>query len=293
MSSAALALTASVAMHVSWNLLARRAPQEAMPLWWALLVHLLLFAPFGWWCLAHEASLSPSLWALALLSAAANALYFLALAQAYERAPVSLVYPMVRSSPLLIALWSELLLGQTLAWLSWLGLLVSSLGLLVMALSTWGGQSGSQAEGLRQARGALPWALLAMLGTSVYSLSDKAATAHLPSTGALLGFMSLSYLAAFAALTLRLRQRSRRWWPVRRLPWPTSLAAGVCIGWAYVLVIHAMREMPAAHVVSYTNAGIVMATLLGIALLGESHRWQMRLSGASLIVLGLAVMASG
>jgi phosphonate utilization associated putative membrane protein len=293
MSAATWALAVSVGMHVSWNLMARRAPQDAWPLWWALLVHLLLFAPWGWWCLWQDAQASPALWGLACISAAANALYFIGLAQGYERAPVSLVYPMVRSSPLLIALWGQFLLGQTLGWASWLGLLISSLGLAAMALSTLGGSGTAHGNALTQARSALPWALLAMLCTSIYSLSDKAATAHLPSTGALVGFMSCSYLAAFIALTLRLRRRSGQWRPARRPPGWMALGGGLCIGWAYVLVIHAMRDMSAATVVGYTNAGIVIATLVGMRFFGETERWQPRLAGALLIVTGLATMASG
>jgi phosphonate utilization associated putative membrane protein len=288
---APLALTASVAMHVSWNLMARQAPQQAWPLWWALAAHLLLFAPWGWWCLWQEGAFSPALLALALLSALANAVYFLGLAQAYEHAPVSLVYPMVRSSPLLIALWGQWLLGQSLSGGSWLGLFISSLGLFLMALSTLGGPDGAQGEALKQARRALPWALLAMLATSVYSLSDKAATAHLPSTGSLLGFMSCSYLAAWVALTLRLQRRSGRWTPPSRPPWWMTLGGGVCIGWAYVLVIHAMRNLSAAHVVSYTNAGIVVATVVGMVAFGERQRWRPRLLAALLIMAGLATLA--
>ncbi|MDN3543337.1 EamA family transporter [Kinneretia asaccharophila] len=292
MNHAVLALGASVSMHVGWNLIARRAPQDSWPLWWALLGHLLLFAPWGWWSLWQEAQASPLLCALAAMSALANAIYFIALAQAYERAPISLVYPMVRSSPLLIALWGQLFLGQTLGAGTWLGLGVSGLGLVVMALSTLG-SAGAGASALDQAavRKALPWALLAMLSTSVYSLSDKAATAYLPSTGALLGYVSLSYLCAFAALSLRLKRRTGAWRPPRRLPWRLCGLGALCIGWAYVLVVHAMRQMPAAEVVGYTNAGIVIATLVGMLVFGERFRWPVRLGGALLISAGLALMA--
>lgn len=47
MSDTSLALTASVAMHVAWNLMARHQPEHAFPLWWVLLAHLLLLGPWG------------------------------------------------------------------------------------------------------------------------------------------------------------------------------------------------------------------------------------------------------
>jgi drug/metabolite transporter (DMT)-like permease len=67
----------------------------------------------------------------------------------------------------------------------------------------------------------------------------------------------------------------------------------LCIGLAYALVIHAMRTLPAAEVVAYTNAGIVLATLMSLGVLGERTRWQQRVLAATLIVLGLMVMGLG
>jgi hypothetical protein len=45
--NAALALSASVAMHVAWNLMARQQKAATHPLWWVLSAHLVLLAPWG------------------------------------------------------------------------------------------------------------------------------------------------------------------------------------------------------------------------------------------------------
>ncbi|MBB3330822.1 phosphonate utilization associated putative membrane protein [Halomonas campaniensis] len=279
--SASLALALSVTMHVIWNLMARHLPREANPLWWVLLAHLLLFAPWGFWELASRASWSLELVALLAVSATANAIYFLGLARAYEQAPVALVYPLVRSSPLLIALWGSLLLGQSLPLLAWVGIGVSVVGLWIMA---------STARHATDRR-ALPWALLAMLATSLYSLSDKAATPHLPTFMALVGFLSVGYLAAWLCLTWRMHGQTRRWRPPQRIGAVAGLVGGSCIGLAYALVIHAMRELPAAEVVAYTNAGIVFATLLSIFLFRERAAWRRRVLGMVVITLGLVILA--
>lgn len=44
---AALAVAASVVMHVTWNLIARHQARDAYPLWWVLLAHLVLLGPWG------------------------------------------------------------------------------------------------------------------------------------------------------------------------------------------------------------------------------------------------------
>lgn len=282
MNEAGLALAASVAMHVTWNLLVRRQPSASYPLWWVLLGHLVLLAPVGWFLLWREATWSPALLGAMLLSASGNVVYFVGLRKAYECAPVALVYPLVRSSPLLIALWSTALLGETLRPATWAGIVVTVVGLLLLAFA--GTRPGAQ-------RRALPWALLSMLGTSLYSLSDKAATAYLDSFGAVLGYLSVGYAASWLALTLQLRREQGVWVPPRRIRFSLFVIGGVCIGMAYALVIHAMRFLPAAEVVAYTNAGIVVASVLSIAVFREREHWRWRLVAAGVITFGLFLLS--
>lgn len=278
-----LALAASVLMHVAWNLMARHQPREAEPLWWVLLAHLVLLGPWGLYCLAAQAQWSVQFILLLCLSAAANVAYFFALTRAYAHAPVALVYPLVRSSPLLIALWSWLLFAENLGALAWLGIGLNVAGLLLMAGTGRGNLEGR----------AMPWAFFAMLATSVYSLSDKAATAHVAGFGGLIGFITVGYLASWCMMSLRLRFASGRWTPPVRIKPGVMIGGGLCIGTAYALVIHAMRALPAAEVVAYTNAGIVLATLSSIVLFKERTHWLLRCAGAALICAGLVSLAVG
>ena len=281
LSGAAPALAGSVLMHVAWNLLARHVDPRCNYLWWGLLVHTLVFGLWGLTRLAADAAWTPALTLALTCSAAALAVYFQALRHAYRHAPVAFVYPVARSSPLLVALLGWLLFGAALGPWGWAGILLSLLGLLLMSATARHGD----------ARHAVPWALLAALCTTVYSLSDKSALAYLPTFGSVVGFASAGYLAAFLGLTaLNLREHGRLV-PARRPPWTYLLAGGLCVGPAYVLVIYAMRWLEAAHAVSYTNAGIVLATLLSVTLFREREAWRTRLAAALLISLGLGVMS--
>ncbi|MDP3887484.1 EamA family transporter, partial [Hydrogenophaga sp.] len=221
--NAPLALALSVAMHVTWNLMARHLPRGSNPLWWVLLAHLVLFAPWGFWELATTVVWSPEMTLLLTVSAAANVVYFTGLARAYEHAPVALVYPLVRSSPLFIAIWGTLFFGQNLPPVAWLGIGISVLGLFIMASSALQGSD----------RRAFGWAMLAMLATSVYSLSDKAATEHIPTFMGLVGFLSVGYLASWISMTLRMHRQTRRWVPALRINLPSLVVGGTCIGLAY------------------------------------------------------------
>ncbi|MEQ9106033.1 MAG: EamA family transporter [Limnobacter sp.] len=280
MTQAAAFIAMSVCMHVVWNLMARQQPKARYVLWWVLIGHLVLLAPWGLYSLFQHTLFTPEFMALAATSATANALYFLGLKKAYDHAPVALVYPLVRSSPLLIALWGLWLFDQHLSFAAWLGIGISVLGLALLADTGRGSTN----------KAALPWAFLAMLCTSVYSLSDKAATVHIESLSGLLGFVSFGYFAAWLVLTAEMKISSGRWVPVERPPVWMIAVGGLCVGLAYVLVIAAMRSMPAAVVVAFTNAGIVLATLASIFLFKENAHWKMRLVAASTIVGGLLVL---
>lgn len=276
-----LAIAGSVAMHVAWNLLVRHQGVQTRMLWWALGLHSATLGLWGLLALASEARWGWELTGLLLVSASANVLYFLTLNRAYEHAPVALVYPIVRSSPLLIGVWGVLFFGESLGVSAWGAMGVSVAGLLLLAATAW------RKDGFA----ALPLALAAALATSVYSLSDKAATAYLPTFGSLVGFVSVGYTASFVALTLQMRTKHGIWRPQRAPRLPHLLIAGASIGLAYALVIHAMRDLPAAVVVTFTNAGIVIAGILSMTLFRERAHWRMRLAGIAVICFGLALLA--
>ncbi len=280
---AEVAVALSVMMHVTWNLIARYQSSAAMPLWWVLLTHLLIFGPWGFWSLLTQVDWTLSFALLLLISASANVVYFMGLRQAYYYAPVPLVYPLVRSSPLLIAIWSVLLLGESLGLWAWVGIIVSVAGLIILAFS-----SGSTAD-----RRALPWAMTAMLATSIYSLSDKAAVTSLESFGAIVGFISVGYLASWLALTLLLYRQTAAWRPKRCISPLALLAGGFCIGLAYALVVFAMKQMPSAVVVAYSNAGIILASLISIIVFRERISWQQRVLAAVTILLGIVMIYQG
>ncbi|GAB4509783.1 MAG: hypothetical protein Tsb0026_10660 [Sulfuricaulis sp.] len=280
MTAAALALTAAVLMHVAWNLLARASHPDSRFLWWALIGYLVVLGPWSLYSLITQSHWSSDLAMLLVISALANSLYFLVLGAAYRRAPVALVYPIARSSPLLIALWSSVLFGEAIVASGWLGILISIAGLLLLAVSARHGDS----------RRAVMWAVMAAFATSVYSLSNKFAVASLPTYGSQLGLVSVDLTASFIALSLEQRLRLGRWRPPAMPSVSRWLPAGLCIGNAYGLVIYAMQYLSAAYAVAFTNAGIVVAGLLSIFAFGEREHARTRLIAIAVITVGLAVL---
>ena len=271
------ALALSVLLHVAWNLTARHTEPDRRFLWWALLAFLALVGPWSIAALISEAAWS---WRLALLLAVtcvAEAAYFVALGIAYRHAPVPLVYPIARSSPILIALWTTQLFGERLPASGWLGIALSVAGVLWLATTARGGAPAR----------ALPWALTAALATSIYSTSNKLAVAALPSYATQIGYVSVSFIAAWLALSWENHRQLGHWIP-KAAPHPAKwIVGGLFIGNAYALVIYAMQFIPAAYAVAFTNAGIVLASVIAMTCFKERIQWRARLAAMVTICLGL------
>jgi phosphonate utilization associated putative membrane protein len=276
-----LAILIAVAMHVTWNLLARHTRPDAEFLWWAIGGHLVLFAPWTLVVMARQADDLALVLGCTLVSSVALFLYFAALRTAYRHAPVALVYPLARSAPLLIALVGVAVLGERLSPLGWTGILASTVAILLLGAS---GRHG-------KARGALLPAALAACGTTVYSLADKVAVSQLPSYAAQLGYVSGTYLGAWVMYSLWLRRLRGRWWPGEHPGALPLLIGALFIGSGYALVIGTMRVIPAAYAVALSNLGIVAAAFLSVIVFREREHAAQRLIWATTLAASLLLIA--
>lgn len=277
-----VAILIAVAMHVTWNLLARHTRPEAEFLWWAIAGHLLVFAPWTLVAMAQAAQDLSLLFACIAVSSLALFVYFAGLRTAYRRAPVALVYPLARSAPLLIALVSVIVVGDRPSALGWTGIALSTVAILLLGAS---GRHGAT-------RGALLPAGLATCGTTVYSLADKVAVAQLPGYAAQIGYVSGTYFGAWVLYALWLRRQTGRWLPERRPRALPLLVGTLFIGSAYALVIGTMRVLPAAYAVALSNLGIVIAAVLSVVVFREREHAGQRLLWATMLAGSLALIAT-
>lgn len=278
-----LAVGLSVLLHVSWNLLTRRTPTEANFLWWIVGLHVLVFAPFALPDFLNSVVQSPVLLLCATISGIANGLYFLGLRAAYHLAPASAVYPMVRSSPLLIALAESLLFARDFPPVSWLAIIVAACGLWLIATSSH--------EGVRRLNKAWPYALFAASMTVVYSLSDKTAATYMQGFVTALGYVCVSYAIGWLFLCAEQKRRTQHWMPETTPSLRSLLIGTIGVGTAYALVIYSMQWLPAAYAVALTNAGIVFTVLLGVLWLKEHEGWRQRMAGVFFVVTGIVVIS--
>ena len=98
MSATALVLIlGSVALHVGWNALSRRARPSVAFFWLGNLASSLCLLPVLFWQRAALAPLLAEVWPALIATGLFSLLYNVCLAGAYRRGDLSLVYPLARS----------------------------------------------------------------------------------------------------------------------------------------------------------------------------------------------------
>ena len=184
--------------------------------------------------------------------------YYYFLVSAYRFGDLSLVYPIARGlTPVLVALGGLFIVGEILPPLAWLGLMLISFGILILA---WTAIFKEQSF----------LGIMLALGTSFmvsgYSLVDG--------MGVRLTENALSYIVwlfiieAIAIIAIFAPRRDRLRMLTRRQIW-TGIIGGVMASIAYGLVLIAKTHAPIAMVSALRETSVVFASLIGLIVFGE------------------------
>jgi drug/metabolite transporter (DMT)-like permease len=281
LASAMLHAVWSAAIKGSGNPLAFNLLQEAVAVIGALLI-----LPF-----VELDEIPTAVWKLTAVTGIAHGLYFYFMSRAYQEADLSLVYPIIRSTPAFLPLLAVPLLGESVS--PW-----GALGIAILVTGIWliHADPGLKLSTLRS-RG-IRFAYLTLAATIAYSLLDKQAMVHLseaawtgllPRTVVFYFMLSLANTLVFAPLALRrvswatLRQAGRR--DGARA---AAALAGSLLG--YSLILEAFQTAPASYVVAVRQTSVLFALLFAVVWLRERPD-RRRIIGAAATVAGVALIS--
>lgn len=284
----ALVLTSAL-LHAGWSVSIKGSgdPLAFNVLQWLVFsLALLGLAPWIEWHL-----LPGALWWLLAGAGVAHGLYSYWLSRALERADLSLVYPIVRSTPAFLPLLAIPLLGE----------IPSPAGLLGIAgvvAGLWLVQGSRRLHARELAASGLRFAYLTLAATVAYSLVDKLAMGQLatrppasPLPWAFIYMLLLSALSGGLLLPLALRDRGLRalYHSSHGLLGRAALAAAVS-GLSYGLCLLAFETAEASYVVAVRQTSVIFAAPLAVPLLREQLDFR-RTAGALATVAGVALIA--
>lgn len=251
-----LAVIGAAVLHAAWNALVKGGADKTLSMGAVVIGHMpiaivaLLFVPM------------PALESVPYLigGIALHLGYQLFLLRSYQSGDLTQVYPIARgSSPLIVALFSVLVLGVHLDGLEILAIIIIGAGIISLALVR-------QSDGT-QNRNAASLALVTGLFIASYSLVDGLGARV---AGTSLGFYSwlaigngilmIAYLSLTAPKTLR---------AIPRKGLPVLVFGGGASFIAYALVTWAFTQAPIALVTALRETSIIFALLIGVFFLKE------------------------
>jgi drug/metabolite transporter (DMT)-like permease len=264
---------AAAGLHASWNLALARSRDPQLVTAIGMIVGSLVLLPVA----LLDWRVEPQAWPLIVVSGALELVYFVALAAAYQRADLSLVYPVSRGvAPVLVLIVSVVVLGVGTSVGQVVGVGFVAVGVLLVRGVGRIERHEAGHLGLAVAIGAL---------VASYTVIDKEGL-RFASPMAYLVLIILPPAICYTLVLWRVRGRDA----LQAAIGPVAAAGGVAIVGAYGLVLMALSLAPAAAVSATRESSVVIATLLAGPLLGE-RVGPRRLMGAGVVVLGIASLA--
>ena len=269
LSAFGLALAAAF-VHALWNLLLARArdPEAAAAV--AVVTAVVVFAPVA----AATWELEAEAWPYLVATSFLELLYFALLGAAYRRAELSVVYPLARGvAPVLVLAVGAAALGAGTTGAQAVGVCLVGLGVvLVRGLGRPAGWAG------------VLFGLAIACCIAAYTLVDDEGIRYANAVT----YLELSLIlpaAGYAGVIVLVKGGAALREEVR----PSSLAAGVSVFVAYALVLAALARADPAPVAAVRETSVVIATV-GAALLLRERVGPVRLAGAALVAVGVALL---
>jgi drug/metabolite transporter (DMT)-like permease len=251
-----IAVIGAAVLHALWNAVAKGGADKRASVGAVVIGH----APLALAALCYAPM--PSLASLPWLGAG-MVLHFgyqLVLMRAYECGDLTQVYPIARgSAPLIVAVFSVVVLGVHLATAEMLAIVIIAIGILSLAaVRRSDGQRNGRAAGL---------ALLTGVFIASYSLVDGYGARI---AGTSLGFYGWMAMGNVVLMTVYLAVRSPgTLGRIARDGRMTCVVGGAASFAAYALVTWAFTQAPIALVTALRETSVVFALLIGVFCLKE------------------------
>lgn len=282
-----LAVLCGAALHAGWNALVKSAGDKTVD---TALVHFLgawVALPFLLMVGLPQAASAPFIAASLVIHIG----YYIALAGAYQHGELGMTYPIMRGfAPLLVALGSGTLIGESPTPAAWLGTIGITVGVAMVGLAHPG-------EALHHGKAlafAFANAAIIALYTFVDGLGVRTEVSH--GGNALRYILILFVLDGLPYPLLVWLRRS----PAQRSEivayargrWPLAALGGTASIGSYAIALWAMTRAPVASVAALRETSVLFAALLGTWLLKEKFGLQ-RALGTAVVVLGVMALRLG
>lgn len=277
----------SAITHSMWNYLAKTGKDKEAYMLVMNIAGFILLIPI-YWILLPDFSFPIEALPFLIISSLAETVYFLGLGKAYEKGDLSVVYPVARSSPMFVAIIAVFLLDEKINLWGIFGIMLIFIGVYMLHLKSL--KRDELLAPLRYIREpASKYALLAALGTTIYSISDKIGVTTISPIQ--YSFWLGIIIPSLLIITIVPRKgiekiRDELDGSIVRI----SLSAILMRG-GYLLVLFAMSIAQVSYILALRQVSVVLGALLGIVLLKEKYG-KIRLIGSIIILIGVYLLGA-
>lgn len=271
-------------LHAGWNTLIKAGGDKELDV---ALVHslgaLVCLPLLAWTGLPPREA-----WPFLAASLCIHVAYYVTLTGAYQHGELGATYPIMRgSAPMLVALGSATVLGESLSAAAWVGVCAITLGVMLVGLAR-------PAEALHHKR-AVGFALANACVIAGYTFVDgsgvRVATAAGSTAAAYVVLLFVLDGVPYPALVAWRRRASGRaaMWAYVRQRWLLATLGGLASLGSYWIALWAMTRAPVAAVSALRETSVLFATVLSVLVLKERFGLQ-RVLGAAVIVGGVVAL---
>ncbi|MDN4587976.1 phosphonate utilization protein [Xenophilus aerolatus] len=282
----ALAVLFGALLHASWNALIKSSTDKELD---TALIHSLGFfvaLPL----LLFTGLPAMASWPYLLASMGVHIGYYVALAGAYRHGELGLTYPVMRGcAPLLVALSSHALIGESISPIAWAGVAAVCAGVVLLGLSP----ASLHASGGHRGK-ALRFALCNAAIIAVYTLVDGLGVRASGDAAAYVAALFLFDGVPYLLLVLWRRGPGGRpaAWRYMGGRWRIACLGTIASLGSYGIALWAMTRAPVAVVAALRETSVLFAALIGTLWLKERFGLQ-RALGTGVVVAGVMALRFG
>ncbi|MBI28884.1 MAG: hypothetical protein CFH21_00293 [Alphaproteobacteria bacterium MarineAlpha5_Bin11] len=260
--------------HASWSLAIKSHRESLTIMGMTSITEIIVFLPLVFFVPLPSAQI----WFFILISVALHGLYRLVVVYSYQFGDLSFVYPIARGgSALLITLITFLLLIDEISIMGLLGIFTVCIGIFLI--------SRSQKKFINKK--AFILAVITSILIATYSLIDGIGVRKSENGLSYIFWMLL--LNGVPVLIYILLKKKKVWPNISKDILFNGFSAGLLAILSYGLVVWSMQHLEIAYVSSIRESSIVIATFMGVFLLGEKAAAK-RVISSMIVLLGVTIL---
>ncbi len=272
-------------LHATWNFLGKSSKDKLSFFFLIKVAQAVIYLPVVIYILKAEHFSSKAL-PFVMIGGIIHVFYWLCLSLSYTYADLSVVYPIARSAPAFIPVFSYLILKERFSAAGILGIALVSVGVYLLTFER-GKFLGTLKRIFNLKEKGIVYSYITLLTVIAFSLNDKMA-ANLVNPVAYVYLFELVSLSLLTPIVVASRKKEVILSELKNGFLPV-IAGGILIILSYSLTVYALKSSSVAYATSVRQVGILFGSLYGVAFLKENLGAR-RILAALLITAGIVII---